>query len=118
MGSLTGKRIVITGGAGFLGRHVCEFVREYGPAAVIVPRRAEYDLTEQAAVRRLLDDARPDVVIHLAAVVGGIGANRVHPGSFFYKNAVMGTLLMEESCRRRVAKFVAVGTICSYPKFT
>ena len=108
----------MTGGAGFLGRPVCELVRRHDPAAVIAPRKAEFDLTEQAAVRRLLDDARPDVVLHLAAVVGGIGANRDNPGRFFYENAVMGILLMEEARRRGVRKFVTVGTICSYPKFT
>ena len=115
---LTGARVLVTGGAGFLGRPVCELVRRHGPATVVVPRRAEYDLTEQAAVRRLLDDTRPDVVVHLAAVVGGIGANRANPGRFFYENAVMGLLLMEEARRRGVRKFVTVGTICSYPKFT
>jgi nucleoside-diphosphate-sugar epimerase len=118
MSDLTGARVLVTGGAGFLGRPVCEQVRRYHPAAVIVPRRIEYDLTEQAAVRKLLDHARPDVVVHLAAVVGGIGANRENPGRFFYENAVMGILLMEEARRRGVRKFVTVGTICSYPKFT
>lgn len=117
MGGLADKRILVTGGAGFLGRHVCEQLARRC-SAVIVPRKAEYDLTEQTAVRALLDDHRPDVVIHLAAVVGGIGANRESPGRFFYENAVMGLTLMEEARRRGVAKFVAVGTICSYPKFT
>ncbi|HJZ57780.1 MAG TPA: GDP-L-fucose synthase [Gemmataceae bacterium] len=118
MGDLAGKRILVTGGAGFLGRHVCERLAERKPAAVVVPRKAEYDLTEQAAVRALLDDHRPQVIVHLAAVVGGIGANRENPGRFFYENAVMGILLMEEARRRGVEKFVVVGTICSYPKFT
>jgi GDP-L-fucose synthase len=118
MRSLVGKRVLVTGGAGFLGRYVGEELRKYEPAAVFAPRRAEYDLTEQADVRRLLDDRRPDVVIHLAALVGGIGANREHPGRFFYANAVMGVQLMEEARRRGVAKFVTVGTICSYPKHT
>ena len=118
MGQVTGKRILITGGAGFLGRFVCSRIAEHDPAAVIVPRKAEYDLSEQAAVRTLLDECRPDVVIHLAAVVGGIEANRQNPGQFFYDNLVMGLLLMEEARRRKVEKFVTVGTICSYPKFT
>ena len=118
MGQVTGKRILITGGAGFLGRFVCSRIAEHDPAAVIVPRKAEYDLSEQAVVRTLLDECRPDVVIHLAAVVGGIEANRRNPGRFFYDNLVMGLLLMEEARRRKVEKFVTVGTICSYPKFT
>ncbi len=118
MSDLTGRRVVVTGGAGFLGRPVCEELRKHNPATVLAPRKAEYDLTEQAAVRRMLDDTRPDVVVHLAAVVGGIGANRANPGRFFYENAVMGVMLLEEARRRGVRKFVAVGTICSYPKFT
>lgn len=116
--SLAGSRVLVTGGAGFLGRHVCEALRSHAPAAVIVPRRAEYDLTEQTTVRTLLDDALPDVVIHLAAVVGGIGANRENPGRFFYENAVMGVMLLEEARRRGVRKFVSTGTVCSYPKHT
>ena len=118
MSDLTGRRVLVTGGAGFLGRHVRECLRAQAPASVFVPRKADYDLTEQLAVRRLLDEHTPDVVIHLAAVVGGIGANRANPGAFFYQNAIMGILLMEESRRRPIEKFVTVGTICSYPKFT
>ncbi len=118
MGVLAGKRIMVTGGACFLGRNVCAALRLRGPAEIIVPRQAEYDLTEQAQVRRLLDDAEPDIVVHLAAVGGGIGANRHNPGRFFYENAIMGILVMEEARRRGIAKFVNVGTICSYPKFT
>ncbi len=118
MGSLAGRRVVVTGGAGFLGRPVCDAIRARNAAAIVVPRKVEYDLTEQAAVRRLLADYAPDVVVHLAAVVGGIGANREHPGRFFYENAVMGLHLMEESRRSGVQKFVNIGTICSYPKFT
>jgi GDP-L-fucose synthase len=117
MGSLSGQRVLITGGAGFLGRNVCDAIRSYQPAAVIAPRKSEYDLTEQAAVRRMLDVERPDVVVHLAAVVGGIGANRENPGRFFYDNAVMGVLLMEEARRRGVSKFVSLCTVCAYPKF-
>lgn len=118
MSELTGKRVMVTGGAGFLGRPVCDAIRGHGPAEVIVPRKAQYDLTEQAQVRKLLDDTRPDAIVHLAAVVGGIGANRENPGRYFYENAVMGLLLMEEARKRGVGKFVTVGTICSYPKFT
>src|SRR5262245_2192779 len=118
MGSLAGRRVLVTGGSGFLGRPVCAELRRYDPATVMVPRRAEYDLTEQSAVRRLVAESAPDVVIHMAAVVGGIGANRENPGRFFYDNAVMGLLLIEEARRRGVSKFVAVGTICSYPKHT
>ncbi len=118
MGSLAGKRILVTGGAGFLGRNVCAALGLRKPAEIVAPRKAEFDLTEQTRVRQLLDDTRPDIVVHLAAVVGGIGANRANPGRFFYENAVMGILLLEEARRRGVAKFVNVGTICSYPKFT
>jgi nucleoside-diphosphate-sugar epimerase len=117
MSDLAGRRVLVTGGAGFLGRHVCDAVRRHAPAALVAPRKAHYDLTEQADVRRMLDDHRPDVVVHLAAVVGGIGANRNSPGRFFYQNAVMGVLLMEEARRRGARKFVTAGTICSYPKF-
>ena len=118
MGDVAGKRVLLTGGAGFLGHFVRARIAELDPAAVIVPRRAEFDLTEQTAVRALLDESRPEIVIHLAAVVGGIEANRRNPGRFFYDNIVMGLLLMEEARKRRVEKFVTVGTICSYPKFT
>jgi GDP-L-fucose synthase len=118
MSGITGKRVLVTGGAGFLGRAVCARLADFGMVAVTVPRKVRYDLTEQAAVRRLLDDHRPDTVIHLAAVVGGIGANRENPGRFFYDNAVMGVMLMEEARRRGVTKFVSVGTVCAYPKHT
>lgn len=115
---ISGKRVLVTGGAGFLGRAVCVRLAACHPAAVVVPRKAEYDLTEQARGRALLADAKPDVVIHLAAVVGGIGANRENPGRYFYENAVMGILLLEEARKRGVEKFVNVGTICAYPKVT
>ena len=104
-------------GAGFLGKRVVAELRSKGYSDIVVPRSAEIDLTEQATVRKLLFDHKPDLVIHLAAVVGGIGANQENPGKYFYDNLVMGAMLMEESRRAAVSKFVAVGTICSYPKF-
>ena len=116
--SLAGRRVMVTGGAGFLGSRVVDRLRAAGATGVVVPRSADYDLRERDAVRRLLADARPEVVIHLAAVVGGIGANRENPGRFFYENAIMGIELMEQSRLAGVAKFVGVGTVCSYPKFT
>jgi len=108
----------VTGGSGFLGRSVVARLRARGATNVFVPRSAEYDLRDASAVRRCLADARPDVVIHLAAVVGGIGANREQPGRFFYENALMGIQLIEESRRAGVEKFVTAGTVCSYPKYT
>jgi GDP-L-fucose synthase len=112
------QRIVVTGGSGFLGRHLVQRLRSAGCDRVFVPRSAEFDLSQEEAVRRLLNQQRPEVVIHLAALVGGIGANRANPGTFLYKNLIMGTQLIEQSYRAGVAKFVMVGTICSYPKFT
>jgi GDP-L-fucose synthase len=116
--NLATKRLLVTGGGGFLGRHVVDELRRAGCRDVFVPRSRDYDLTRPDAVARVYDDARPDVVIHLAAVVGGIGANRENPGRFFYENLVMGAELMEQGRRRGLEKFVAVGTVCAYPKFT
>lgn len=115
---LKGKRICVTGGSGFLGGAVVQRLRDRGCTEVFVPRRDDYNLVEQEAVRRMYADARPDIVIHLAAVVGGIGANRENPGRFFYENLMMGTQLIEEGRLNGVEKFVAIGTICAYPKFT
>jgi GDP-L-fucose synthase len=111
-------RILVTGGSGFLGRHVLAALRQRGYQHVLAPTHAEFDLTHEANVEACLEKTRPDVVVHLAAVVGGIGANRARPGEFFYKNLIMGASLMEHARLRGVAKFVALGTICAYPKFT
>lgn len=111
-------RVVVTGGAGFFGRVVCRKLKERGCQFLFVPRRADVDLTRQADVERLFEEARPDVVIHLAADVGGIGANRTHPGRFFYGNLAMGLHLIEQARARGIRKFVQVGTVCAYPKFT
>jgi GDP-L-fucose synthase len=118
MFDLADKRIVVTGGAGFLGKAVCRVLAARGvaPERVFVPRRAEFDLTVESAVERLYDLVRPDVVIHLAAEVGGIGANMAHPGRFFYANMAMGLHLVEHARRRGLAKFVHTGTVCAYPK--
>jgi GDP-L-fucose synthase len=115
---LAGSRVLVTGGAGFLGAPVCRLLRERGVAEVIVPRRAEYDLTDAAVTARLFEVAQPDVVLHLAAEVGGIGANRDNPGRFFYANMAMGLNVVEHARLQGVKKLVQVGTVCSYPKFT
>jgi GDP-L-fucose synthase len=112
------KRVLVTGGAGFLGSFVVEKLRERGCQNVTVPRSKEYDLRDRDAIIRLYTEAQPHMVIHLAAVVGGIGANRMHPGRFFYDNAIMGIQLMEYARQFGVEKFVATGTACAYPKFT
>lgn len=111
-----GKRVTVTGGRGFLGRHVVEQLERAG-AKVSTFSSAEYDLTKQTEVARMYADLRPEIVIHLAARVGGIGANRENPGSFFYENAVMGIEIMEQARHKDVAKVVQVGTVCAYPKF-
>lgn len=112
------RRVVVTGGAGFLGSAVVRRLEDVGCDGVFVPLRRDYDLTRAADIDRLFNTAEPDLVIHLAALCGGIGANRARPGEFFYANAIMGLQLMEAARRARVAKFVAIGTVCAYPKFT
>src|SRR5437899_3459878 len=109
---------MVTGGAGFVGRRVVERLQLAGVTEVFVPRHADYDLRDRTAVRAALERGRREVVSHLAAVVGGIGANRARPGEFFYDNAVMGIELMEQARQYGVAKFVSIGTVCAYPKFT
>lgn len=115
---LAGKRVVVTGGAGFLGRHVCEELERRGGADVFVPRSKDYDLTDRDAAEQLFSDARPDVVMHLAAEVGGIGANRKSPGRYFYANMAMALHLIEAARGHGVQKFVQIGTVCAYPKHT
>jgi GDP-L-fucose synthase len=117
MKSWEAHSIVVTGGAGFLGQAVVRKLKGRGYDNVVVPRSREYDLRKEADIRRLFDMAKPSMVIHLAAVVGGIGANQANPGKFFYDNAIMGIQLIELSRQYRIEKFVAVGTICAYPKF-
>lgn len=115
---LAKKRICITGGAGFLGSFVQESLRKRGLSDIFIPIFEKYNLVEASDIRRMLDDARPDVIIHLAANVGGIGANREHPAEFFYDNLMMGVQLIHESWKRGIEKMVAIGTICAYPKYT
>jgi GDP-L-fucose synthase len=115
MTDLTSKRVAVTGGSGFLGRHVAAALVEQG-STVLVPRKAQYDLTREADVERMYAELAPDIVIHLAAVVGGIGANRDSPGRFFFENVMLGALTMECARRIGVEKFVGIGTICAYPR--
>ncbi|HOM61775.1 MAG TPA: GDP-L-fucose synthase [Anaerohalosphaeraceae bacterium] len=117
-GFFENKRVVVTGGAGFLGRYVVEGLRQRGCRQILVPRSAQYNLVRMDDVIEMYEQMRPDIVIHLAAVVGGIGANRKHPGRFFYENLMMGVQLMEQARLRSIEKFTAIGTICAYPKFT
>src|SRR5438128_3291264 len=112
------KRIVVTGGAGFLGSHLVPRLKDSAGVEVLVPRRSQYDLTVAADVERMYEDFLPEMVIHLATEVGGIGANQKNPGRFFYANLMMGTQLIEGARRRGVKKFLALGTVCAYPKFT
>jgi len=112
------RKIVVTGGAGFLGRYVKEGLTERGCRHILIPTIEDYNLVKPDDIKRMYDDMQPDIVIHLAAVVGGIGANRQHPGKFFYENLMMGVQLIEQARLRDIEKFVAIGTICAYPKFT
>lgn len=112
------RRFCVTGGAGFLGNFVVEKLKARGAGDIFIPRIEEYDLVRPEDLERLLDDSKPDVIIHLAAQVGGIGANREHPAEFFYNNLMMGVQLMHKAWQRGVEKFVAIGTVCAYPKFT
>ncbi len=112
------KRVCVTGGAGFLGSFILEKLAERGAKQVFVPHIEDYDLTQEKDQERMLDDSRPDLIIHLAALAGGIGANRARPAEFFYTNLMMGVPLMHKAWERGVSKFVAIGTICAYPKFT
>jgi GDP-L-fucose synthase len=111
------RRVLVTGGGGFLGSYIRERLVKERPAEILAPRRDELDLRDAAAIRAYLDRWKPDLIIHAAAVVGGIGANLLHPGRFFHENAIMGIQLIEEARCAAVAKFVCLGTICAYPKF-
>jgi GDP-L-fucose synthase len=117
-GFFENRRVVVTGGAGFLGSYVIKGLQKRGCKNVLVPKIEDYDLVDINDIVRMYEDMKPDIVIHLAAVVGGIGANREHPGEFFYKNLMMGVQLIEQGRLRNIEKFVAIGTVCAYPKFT
>lgn len=117
MGYFDTRRFTVTGGAGFLGSYILEKLRARGAKDLFVPLFPDYDLTDRASIRRMFDESRPDVVIHLAAQVGGIGANRANPGKYFYDNLMMGVQLLDEARLRGLEKFVGLGTICAYPKF-
>lgn len=118
MGFWTDKSVMVTGGAGFLGSCVVEKLQRREGPEIFVPRSMDYDLREQKDIQRVIKDAAPDIIIHLAARVGGIGANRAHPAEYFYDNLMMGVQLLHEAWRAGVSKFVAIGTVCAYPKFT
>lgn len=113
-----GRRVCVTGGGGFLGSFVLEGLRGRGAKEIFVPRKRDYDLVEPEAVQRLIREANPDIILHLAAHVGGIGANQAHPAEFFYDNLMMGVQLLHQAWKAGVEKFVAIGTVCAYPKFT
>ena len=115
---LTKKRIVVTGGGGFLGSFVVDSLKARGCESGFVPRKRDYDLTRMDGIEKMFADAQPEVIFHLAAVVGGIGANRINPGSFFYENAIMGIQLIEAARMHKVEKTLIAGSICAYPKFT
>jgi len=112
------KNICVTGGAGFLGLHLIKDLRSRGAENIFIPKRKDYDLVDRDAIKRMLADSDPDVIIHLAAHVGGIGANQEYPAEFFYDNLMMGVQLLHQAYERGVEKFVAIGTVCAYPKFT
>lgn len=111
------RNVCVTGGAGFLGGYVVKKIQEHGVKDIFIPRKEDYDLVQPDAVKQLLQDAKPNVIVHLAAQVGGIGANRLYPAEFFYNNLMMGVLLQHEAWLAGVDKFVGVGTVCAYPKF-
>lgn len=117
-GFFENRRVVVTGGAGFLGSYVTEGLRKRGCKNILIPKIEDYDLVKLEDIIRMYEEMKPDIVIHLAAVVGGIGANREHPGKFFYKNLIMGIQLIEQGRLHNIEKFVAIGTVCAYPKFT
>lgn len=112
------KRIVVTGGVGFLGGYIIDGLQKRGCKNILIPKIEDYNFVNLTDCVRMYDDMKPDIVIHLAAVVGGIGANRQHPGKFFYENLMMGVQLIDQARLRKIEKFVALGTVCSYPKFT
>jgi len=117
-GAFPYKKVTITGGAGFLGRFVTEKLQAYDDVETFVPRSRDYDLVQKSDIDRLLDASQPDLIIHLAGVVGGLGHNQKHPGKFFYDNLMMGSQLFEQARQRGVKKLAAIGTVCAYPKFT